>query len=238
MAAVFERTVLDTARETPLPSPPRRSRGHQDMKGAASSFERRDREDTGVTRTLVGSLAPDFDLPCTPQPGTGKRRACLADFRGRWLALVFYPRDFSLVCPTELVALSEYASEFRRGGCELLAVSCDPIESHEQRGATPRSRGGLEGLESALASDEQGECGRAYGGLIEYQRVGLRGLVLIDPNCVLQFEVVHNLSIGRRPEDVLRVLMALQTGGLCAAGWEIGDPNLDPTQVLGPGSMF
>jgi alkyl hydroperoxide reductase subunit AhpC len=203
-----------------------------------SNPERRDREDPGVARTLVGSLAPDFDLPCTPRPGTGRQRACLADFRGRWLALVFYPRDFSLVCPTELVALGEYADEFRRVGCELLAVSCDPIESHEQWIATPRARGGLEGLEFALASDEGGEVARAYGVYLKYQHVALRGLFLIDPNGVLQFEVVHNLSIGRRPEDVFRVLVALQTGGLCAAGWEIGDPNLDPTQVLGPGSMI
>ena len=203
-----------------------------------SSHARRNREDPGVTDTLVGSLAPDFDLPCTPRPGTGRRRASLADFRGRWLALVFYPRDFSLVCPTELVALSDHADEFHRRGCELLAVSCDPIESHEQWIATPRARGGLEGLEFALASDEEGEVARAYGVYVEFQHVALRGLFLIDTNGVLQFAVVHNLSIGRRPEDVYRVLMALQTGGLCAAGWEIGDPNIDPTQVLGPGSMI
>jgi alkyl hydroperoxide reductase subunit AhpC len=190
-----------------------------------------------VTHTLVGNLAPDFDMPCTLQPGTGRQRACLADFRGRWLALVFYPRDFSLVCPTELVALSDYAGEFHRVGCELLAVSCDPIESHEQWIETPRTRGGLEGLEFALASDEEGEVARAYGVYLEYQHVALRGLFLVDPNGVLQFAVVNNLSVGRRPEDVFRVLMALQTGGLCAAGWEIGNPNLDPTQVLGPGSM-
>jgi alkyl hydroperoxide reductase subunit AhpC len=191
-----------------------------------------------VTHTLVGSLAPDFDLPCTPRPGTDRPRARLADFRGRWLALVFYPRDFSLVCPTELVALSDYAGEFHRGGCELLGVSCDPIETHEQWIATPRARGGLEGLEYALASDEEGEVARAYGVYLEYQHVALRGLFLIDPNGVVQFAVVHNLSIGRRPEDVYRVLMALQSGGLCASGWGIGDPNVDPTQVLGPGSMI
>jgi serine/threonine protein kinase len=96
----------------------------------------------------------------------------------------------------------------------------------------------LLGLEFALASDEEGEVARAYGVYLEYQHVALRGLFLIDPNGVLQFAVVHNLSIGRRPQDVYRVLMALQSGGLCAAGWEIGDPNVDPTQVLGPGSMI
>jgi alkyl hydroperoxide reductase subunit AhpC len=191
-----------------------------------------------VTHTLVGSLAPDFDLACTPQPRTGSPRARLADYRGRWLALIFYPRDFSLVCPTELVALSEYAGEFHRAGCDLLAVSCDPVESHEQWIETPRARGGLEGLEFALASDEEGAVARAYGVYLEYQHVALRGVFLIDANGVLQFAMVHNLSIGRRPEDIFRILMALQTGGLCPAGWSVGEPNLDPTQVLGPGSMI
>jgi serine/threonine protein kinase len=96
----------------------------------------------------------------------------------------------------------------------------------------------LEELEFALASDEEGEVARAYGVYLEYQHIALRGLFLIDPNGVLQFSVVHNLSIGRRPEDVYRILMALQSGGLCASGWKIGEPNVDPTQVLGPGSMI
>jgi alkyl hydroperoxide reductase subunit AhpC len=191
-----------------------------------------------VAHTLVGNLAPDFQMPCTPRHGTGQTRVSLADFRGRWLALIFYPRDFSLVCPTELIALSDYSGDFYRAGCELLGVSCDPIESHEQWIETPRARGGLEGLEFALASDEDGEVARAYGVYLDYQHVALRGLFLIDANGVLQFAVVHNLSIGRRPEDVYRVLLALQTGGLCASGWEIGDSNLDPTQALGPGSMI
>lgn len=188
--------------------------------------------------TLVGTIAPDFEMPCTPRPGSGRQKACLADFRGRWLALVFYPRDFSLVCPTELVALSDYAGEFLRAGCEILGVSCDPLESHEHWIATPRARGGLQGLEFALGSDEDGAVARAYGVFLATQHVALRGVFLIDPDAVIQFALVHNLSIGRRPEDVFRVLTALQTGGLCAAGWEIGDPNLDPTQALGPGSMI
>ncbi len=186
---------------------------------------------------MVGLLAPEFDLPSTPTPGTDHRRARLADYRGRWLALVFYPRDFSLICPTELSALGARIAEFRQLGCEILGISCDPIESHEQWLETPRSRGGLAGLGFALASDEQGEVARAFGVYLPHQHAALRGLFLIDPNGVLQYLSVHNLSVGRRPDDVLRVLTALQTGGLCASGWELGDATLDPTQVLGPGSM-
>src|SRR5581483_33501 len=119
-------------------------------------------EASGVSLTLVGSLAPDFDLPCTPLPGSGRRRVRLADFRGRWLALVFYPRDFSLVCPTELIGLGARLGEFRERGCEVLGISCDPVETHEEWVDTPRSQGGLEGLGFALASDEDGTVARAY----------------------------------------------------------------------------
>ncbi len=187
---------------------------------------------------MVGHLAPAFDLPCTPLPGSGKRQVSLTDFRGHWLALVFYPRDFSLVCPTELAALGNRINEFRQQGCEILGLSCDPIEAHEQWIQTPRARGGLDGLGFALASDENGAVARAYGVYLEHQHVALRGLFLIDPNGVLQYMAVHNLTVGRRPDDVLRVLTALQTGGLCASEWSVGDPTIDPTEVLGPGSVI
>jgi alkyl hydroperoxide reductase subunit AhpC len=191
----------------------------------------------GMSPPLVGSPAPAFDLPCTPMPGSGRRRARLDDFRGRWLALVFYPRDFSLVCPTELTALGAHIAEFRRQNCELLGISTDTLESHERWLETPRTRGGLAGLGFALASDEEGAASEAYGVLVEPRHAALRGLFLIDPEGVLQYQLVHNMSVGRRAEDVLRVLAALQTGGLCVGDWSPGDPTLDPTRILGPGSV-
>jgi alkyl hydroperoxide reductase subunit AhpC len=186
---------------------------------------------------LLGRSAPDFDLLCTQGPGASPRRAKLSDYRGGWLALVFYPRDFSLVCPTELTGLSARVEEFRRNGCELLGVSCDPVETHEAWIATPRGQGGLGGLAFPLAGDTDGSVCRAYGVYLEPQRVALRGLFLIDPNGVVQYQVVHNLSVGRRTEEVLRILAALQTGGLCPQDWEVNGTTLDPTRALGPGSV-
>src|SRR5262249_47778221 len=123
-------------------------------------------------------------------------------------------------------------------GCELLGISCDSLATHEQWVSTPRERGGLAGLTFPLASDEDGSVARAYGVFLEWQRLAARGLFVIDPNGVLPYSAVHNLSVGRRPDDVLRVIAALQTGGLCASTWDPGDPTLDPTSVLGPGSMI
>jgi alkyl hydroperoxide reductase subunit AhpC/predicted Ser/Thr protein kinase len=186
----------------------------------------------------VGSLAPDFDLPCTPRPGSGATRVKLADFRGQWLMLLFYPRDFSLVCPTELTAVSAKIEEFRRHGSEVLGVSADSVESHLRWIAAPRSQGGLEGLTFPLASDVEGAVCRAYGVFLEHQHVALRGLFMIDPNGVLQYQAVHNLSVGRRTEEMLRILAALQTGGLCAENWTPEQPTLDAPRGLGPGSVI
>ena len=185
----------------------------------------------------VGSLAPDFDLPCTPRPETGDERVSLADYRGRWLALIFYPRDFSLVCPTELTALNSRLADFRRHGCDLLGVNSDTVESHQRWMAAPPDQGGLGRLAFPLASDVDGTVCHAYGVFLEQQRVALRGLFIIDPNGVLQYQVVHNLSVGRRSEEILRVLAALQTGGLCAEGWNPAQATLDAPRRLGPGSL-
>jgi len=186
----------------------------------------------------VGSLAPDFDLPCTPMAGSSADRAKLADYRGRWLTLVFYPRDFSLICPTELTAISARLDEFRRQGCEVLGISSDSIESHLRWIATPKDQGGLGGLDFPLASDPEGEVCRSYGVYLEYQHVALRGLFIIDPNGVLQYQAVHNLSVGRRADEILRILAALQTGGLCAESWTPEKPTLDAARGLGPGSTI
>jgi alkyl hydroperoxide reductase subunit AhpC len=185
----------------------------------------------------VGRRAPQFELPCTRSPGL-LGRAALADYRDRWLMLVFYPRDFSLVCPTELTALSARIEEFRRRGCDILGISTDSIESHERWIATPRTQGGLGEIHFPLASDHDGSVARAYNVYLEPQHVALRGLFIIDPNGVLQYQAVHNLSVGRRSDEVVRVLTALQSGGMCPEDWCVDCATLDPTQALMPGSML
>ncbi len=186
----------------------------------------------------VGKRAPDFDLPCTQGSDSTRRRVTLADYRDRWLILVFYPRDFSLVCPTELTALSGRIEEFRRNGCDVLGVSTDSIETHERWIGTPLAQGGLGVLHFPLASDQDGAVARSYGVYLEQQHIALRGLFIIDPNGVLQYQAVHNLSVGRRCEDVLRILAALETGGMCPEDWCVGSAPLDPTQTLAPGRMI
>jgi alkyl hydroperoxide reductase subunit AhpC len=188
--------------------------------------------------TLIGNPAPCFELPCTRFPDPARVRLSLADYRGRWLVLVFYPGDFSLVCPTELIGLSQRFDEFAEQSCDLLGISCDSVESHERWIATPFARGGLGGLSFPLASDPDGSVARAYGVYKERQHVAARGLFIIDPDGWIQYQVVHNLSVGRRSQEVLRVLAALQTGGLCREDWMTDQQTIDPFRAIKPGSYF
>jgi alkyl hydroperoxide reductase subunit AhpC len=188
--------------------------------------------------TLIGNPAPAFDLPCTRIMDPARSRVKLGDYRGRWLILVFYPHDFSLVCPTELIGLSQQFEEFEAHGCELLGVSGDSVESHERWIATPRARGGLGGLNFPLASDADGAAARSFGVYHERLGIAMRGLFIIDPEGLVQYQVVHNLSVGRRSLEVLRVLNALQSGGLCREDWMADDPTLDPFAVVRPGRYF
>jgi serine/threonine protein kinase len=93
-------------------------------------------------------------------------------------------------------------------------------------------------LSFPLASDESGEVCEAYGVYIPRRHLALRGLFIIDPNGVVQYQLTHNLNVGRSTEEVLRVLDALQTGGLCPGEWTRGQDNLDPVRTLGPNSLL
>lgn len=191
---------------------------------------------TTPTTAAVGLAAPPFDLRCTMVEGyaTGGR-ARLTDFRGSWLLLVFYPRDFSFVCPTELMALSAHHEDFAERGCQLVGVSVDPLEVHEEWLATPVSQGGIGPIRFPLASDPDGGIARAYGVYLEAKRVAARGVFFIDPAGVLQAQVVHNLDVGRSVDETLRVLDALRSGGLCPVSWTLGDGTIDPSLQLEPG---
>ncbi len=187
-------------------------------------------------RSNVGGAAPDFAIPATSGTVSSRRTRRLRDYGGRWLVLVFYPRDFSLVCPTELSALSARAGEFQALGADILSVSHDTLETHETWMATPLAEGGLGPVAFPLAADPDGVMLRAYGVYCESSGIALRGLYIIDPDGIVQYETVHTHNVARRPDETLRVLAALQTGGQCDANWCPGRPTLD-VDALRPGQM-
>jgi len=194
------------------------------------------RSNVAAPAVSVGTRAPAFSLPCVGHPA-GHDRVSLDNYRDRWLIVLFYPRDFSMVCPTELTALSRQIDQFHKRDCDILGISTDTVESHQNWIDMPRAQGGLGGLSFPLASDVDGAVCQSFGVYLPRQNMALRGLFIVDPNGVLQYQVVHNLSVGRRSEEVLRVLDGLQTGGLCPESWSRENTTLDPTQVLGPNSV-
>lgn len=161
-------------------------------------------------------------MPSTKDMKTLKENVKLTDYKGKWLVLFFYPLDFTFVCPTELKAFSEKYDEFKKAGADVLAISTDSVYSHRAWINTSEAQGGLGSLNYVLASDITKDVSRDFGVLMEDKGIALRGLFIIDPDGVLQYQVVHSLNIGRSVEETLRVLEALKTGGLCQADWKPG----------------
>ncbi|BAD39911.1 peroxiredoxin [Symbiobacterium thermophilum] len=175
---------------------------------------------------LVGKPAPDFTMLSTKDLDKLDQKVSLSDYKGKWLILFFYPADFTFVCPTEITAFNDRVQEFQDANCEILGVSVDSVYSHRAWIKTPKEEGGLGPVNYPLASDITKEVSRAYGVLIEEEGVALRGLFIIDPDGIVRYQVVHDNNIGRNVDEVLRVLEALQAGGLCAANWKPGDALL------------
>jgi peroxiredoxin (alkyl hydroperoxide reductase subunit C) len=182
--------------------------------------------DNTVTLAKVGQPAPDFNMPSTRNMETLAENVKLSDYAGKWLILLFYPLDFTFVCPTELTAFSDRLEEINGVGAEVIGISTDSVHSHKAWIKTPRDQNGIEGLQYPLASDVGGRLARAYNILVEEANIALRGLFIINPEGRLQYGVVHDLNIGRSVDETLRVLQGLQTGGLCAADWTPGQGNL------------
>ena len=183
-------------------------------------------KETTTTLAKVGQPAPDFDMPSTKNMETLAENVKLSDYAGKWLVLLFYPLDFTFVCPTELTAFSDRIEELNGIGAEVIGISTDSVHSHRAWIKTPRDQNGVADMNYPLASDVGGKLAREYNILVEDEGIALRGLYIINPEGVLQYAVVHDLNIGRSVDETLRVLQGLQTGGLCSADWTPGQENL------------
>ena len=179
-----------------------------------------------MAEAKVGQPAPDFDMPSTKNIEKLNENVKLSDYKGKWVVLLFYPLDFTFVCPTELTTFSDRYEDFEGIGAEVIGVSTDSVHSHRAWLKTPRDKGGVEDLKYPLASDITKRVASDYGVLISDKGIALRGLFVIDPEGILRYAVIHDLNIGRSAEETLRVIQALQTGGLCQAEWRPGQETL------------
>ena len=174
----------------------------------------------------VGEPAPYFEMLSTKNLKTIDEVVTLEDYKGKWLILFFYPYDFSFICPTEILSLSERYEDFIALNTDILGVSTDSVYSHRAWLKTSQEENGIEGTKYILASDNTHAVSEAYGVLVEEEGAALRGLFIIDPEGILQYSVIHNMDVGRSVDETLRVLEALQAGGLCGANWEPGQDLL------------
>ncbi|MCH4886808.1 peroxiredoxin [Acidaminobacter sp. JC074] len=170
---------------------------------------------------LVGKQAPDFKFNAATGDGKEFVEIKLEDYKGKWLVLFFYPLDFTFVCPTEITGYSKQIEKFKSLGAEVLGVSVDSEHSHKAW-----INSSLGQINFPLGSDMTKKVSDDYGVLIEEEGIALRGLFIINPEGVLQYSVVHDLNVGRSVDETLRVLQALQTGGLCPMDWEVGEDLL------------
>uniref|UniRef100_A0A8C0TLA1 Peroxiredoxin-2 n=1 Tax=Canis lupus familiaris TaxID=9615 RepID=A0A8C0TLA1_CANLF len=158
-------------------------------------------------------------------------RAALAH-AGKYLVLFFYPLDFTFVCPTEIIAFSEHAEDFRKLGCEVLGVSVDSQFTHLAWINTPRKEGGLGPLNIPLVADVTRSLSEDYGVLKEDEGIAYRGLFIIDGKGVLRQITVNDLPVGRSVDEVLRLVQAFQYtdehGEVCPAGWKPGSDTIKP----------
>ncbi|WP_139491874.1 peroxiredoxin [Brevibacillus dissolubilis] len=175
----------------------------------------------------VGLPAPDFNMLSTKNMDTLEERVQLSDYRGKWLIFFFWPFDFTFVCPTEIIAFSEAVEDFADLDAEILGVSTDSVHTHRAWIRTPREQHGIGPINYTMASDFNKEVSRAYGVLDEETGAAHRGLFIIDPEGILRYQVVTDMNVGRSVQETLRILQALQAGGLCPANWRPGQKTLD-----------
>lgn len=166
--------------------------------------------------------APDFKQPAY-QKGIKEeyKEISLKDYKGKWLILFFYPRDFTFVCPTEIRGFAKACKEFEKINTEILAASTDSVYSHKAWFERD-----LAEVSFPVLADTGHTLTRDYEVLIEENGEAERGSFIIDPDGNLRYIVISDGNVGRSVEETMRVVKALQSGGLCPMDWAPGQANL------------
>lgn len=181
---------------------------------------------------LVGKQAPDFTVPAVLGDGQIVDEFNLSEaIKGKHAVIVFYPLDFTFVCPTELIALDHRMDEFTRRGVEVIAVSIDSHFTHNAWRNTPIDQGGIGPVRYTMAADMAHSIVQAYDVEADAPAVAYRGSFLIDPAGVVRHQVVNDLPLGRNIDEMIRMIDALQffeeNGEVCPAGWNKGDSGMN-----------
>jgi peroxiredoxin (alkyl hydroperoxide reductase subunit C) len=170
----------------------------------------------------VGQKIADFELDAYHDEDTKKIK--LSDYKGKWLVLLFYPADFTFICPTELEEAAQYYEEFKKADAEVLSVSTDTVYVHKAwHDVSPA----IKKIKFPMVADPTGKLCREFGTYIEEAGLSLRGSFIIDPDGILKVSEIHDNSVGRSAKEILRKLQAAKyvrehKGEVCPASWEPG----------------
>jgi peroxiredoxin (alkyl hydroperoxide reductase subunit C) len=176
----------------------------------------------------IGQKIADFEVDAFVHNSITKWK--LSDQKNKWVVLMFYPADFTFVCPTELQEAQERYAEFKELGAEIASISTDTVYVHKAwHDASPA----IGSIEYPMLADPAGFIARQFGTYIDAEGVALRGSFLIDPEGVLIAYEMHDNSIGRSAAEMLRRLQAAKyvrehKGEVCPASWKPGEKTLRP----------
>jgi len=176
----------------------------------------------------IGQEIPDFDLEAFHNEEM--KRVKLSNYRGKWVVLIFYPADFTFICPTELEEAANYYEEFKKLGAEIMSVSTDTVFVHK---AWHDQSPAIRKVKFPMLADPTGRLCRQFGTYLEEEGISLRGSFIIDPDGILSAFEVHANNIGRSAKELLRKLQAAvfvreHTEQVCPASWEPGEETLTP----------
>jgi len=143
------------------------------------------------------------------------------DYAGKWHVLYWYPLDFTFVCPTEIRGFQDLSDDFKDDKTEVIGVSTDSFFSHKAWFADKKTF--PKDITHPVVADTNHAVSRAFGVLKEDQGVAFRATVVVDDKGIIRSVSVNDLSAGRSPQETLRTVQALQSGGLCGANWKKGD---------------
>lgn len=177
----------------------------------------------------INQPAPAFEAEAFVD-GNDVKKIKLSDYKGKWVVLFFYPADFTFICPTELGELADRYEELKALGAEVISVSTDTAFVHK---AWHDNSPTIKKIKFPMLADPTGKICRAYGTYIEDEGLSLRGTFFIDPNGVLKAFEIHDNSIGRSSDEIIRKIQAAKYveehgGEVCPMSWKPGKDTLKP----------
>ncbi|HLB42441.1 MAG TPA: peroxiredoxin [Gammaproteobacteria bacterium] len=184
--------------------------------------------------TLVGMKAPDFTAAAVMANGEINNHFNLYKaITNKYSIILFYPLDFTFVCPSELIAVDNRIKEFEKRNTLIIGVSIDSQFSHNAWRNTPVVNGGIGSIRYPLIADVNHQICQAYGVEHPTAHIALRGTFLIDKQGVVRSQIVNDLPLGRNVDELLRLVDALEFhekhGEVCPAGWTKGKAGIKPT---------